>query len=496
MPISTRLRVLDRRAGGASYRLIPWMMPMRLLVFLLLFLIPQSATAFTMDQLRQEFDARWLTEQEKRLLQTGLAFAGAYNGMIDGAWGTGSQRALERFTLAEGGTATVTNADAVFAALEAYATIDTEGWERQYNSVLDMSFLVPTRALVEGERSDVFFNMEVRGRSLGYSLTVQDAGGTVRLHQFTEESSVIAAYTVRRADLWITSGRGSDGVMLYTRSDYRRGAWSTIMLSGEDRDAGAFAAVTGSIAPGYAPAIGISPGLLSDGIGTMAALMGEPAQPRPGPGTAAGAAAMPPASGYGTGFIVTSEGHVLTNRHVIADCGTVSVDGQTAQVVAEDQTFDLALLKVAGLEGADPAPFAMDPARLNSDVTVAGYPLPDLLGGLNITRGAVTSLKGIGGDGINMQISAPVQPGNSGGPVINSAGQVVGVVVAKLDAAKVADLYDDIPQNVNFAIRGEIAKLFLAQNGVDPVIAASGSALPPEDLAELAQGFTRLITCN
>lgn len=174
----------------------------------------------------------------------------------------------------------------------------------------------------------------------------------------------------------------------------------------------------------------------------------------------------------------------------------MSVDGQTAQVLAEDQTFDLALLQVAGLEGTEPAPFAQDPARLNSDVTVAGYPLPDLLGGLNITRGAVTSLKGIGGDGINMQISAPVQPGNSGGPVINAAGQVVGVVVAKLDAAKVADLYDDIPQNVNFAIRGEIAKLFLAQNGVDPVIAPSASAVPPEDLAELAQGFTRLITCN
>lgn len=455
------------------------------------------AQAFTAEQLVQEFDARLLTEQEKRLLQTGLAFAGAYNGMIDGAWGGGSQRALERFTMSHGGGAIVTNADAVFAALEAYSAVDAEGWERQYNSVLDMSFLVPTKTLVEGGRSDVFFNMEVRGRSIGYSLTVQDAGGTVRLHQFTEESSVIAAYTVRRADLWITSGRDADGVMLYTRSDYRRGAWSTIMLSGNDRDAGAFAAITGSIAPGYAPAIGISPGLLSDGIGTMAALMDEPAPPRPGAGTAAGAAAaVPPAAGYGTGFIVTSEGHVLTNRHVVADCGAVSVDGQTAQVLAEDQTFDLALLQVAGLEGTEPAPFAQDPARLNSDVTVAGYPLPDLLGGLNITRGAVTSLKGIGGDGINMQISAPVQPGNSGGPVINAAGQVVGVVVAKLDAAKVADLYDDIPQNVNFAIRGEIAKLFLAQNGVDPVIAPSAAALLPEDLAELAQGFTRLITCN
>jgi S1-C subfamily serine protease len=127
-------------------------------------------------------------------------------------------------------------------------------------------------------------------------------------------------------------------------------------------------------------------------------------------------------------------------------------------------------------------------------LTVAGFPLPDLLGGLNITRGAVASLKGIGGDGISMQISAPVQPGNSGGPVLNAAGQVVGVVVAKLDAARVAELHDDVPQNVNFAIRGEIARLFLSQNGVEPAISPPGGALPPEELGVLAQGYTRLVT--
>jgi serine protease Do len=470
---------------------------MRILLVLICFLIPWSASAFTAEQLGQEFDARFLTDQEKRLLQTGLAFSGVYNGMIDGAWGAGSQRALERFTLSQGGGRIVTNADAVLAALKAYGALEEEGWERQYDSDLDMSFLVPTGALVEGGRSDVFFNMEVRGRSIGYSLTVQDAGGTVRLHQFTEDSSVVEAYTVRRPQVWITSGRTSDGRSLYTRSDYRRGAWSTIMLSGEDRDAGAFAAITGSIAPGYAPAIGISPGVLSDGIETVAAMI-EEEEPsaRPAAEDRAPAAVASPAVGYGTGFIVTGAGEVLTNRHVIADCRSLSIDGKPAVVLAEDETFDLALLKAEGLAGVVPATFARDPARLNSDVTVAGYPLPDLLGGLNITRGAVTSLKGIGGDGINMQISAPVQPGNSGGPVVNAAGQVVGVVVAKLDAAKVADLYDDIPQNVNFAIRGEIAKLFLAQNGVDPMVAEAAAPVAPEDLAELAQGFTRLITCN
>lgn len=273
------------------------------------------------------------------------------------------------------------------------------------------------------------------------------------------------------------------------------------MISAADSDAGAFAAITGRIAPGYAPAIGISPGRLATGIETLARIMDEreaPAPPDrvPDTGGETVAASGPPAAGFGTGFIVSEDGYPLTTQHVVSGCASLSVDGEPATVIAEDALFDLALLRVNALSHTKPASFAADAARLNSDVTVAGYPLPDLLGGLNVTRGSVTSLKGMGGDGINMQISAPVQPGNSGGPVLNAAGQVVGVVVAKLDVTYALKAYDDIPQNVNFAIRGEIAKLFLAQNGVDPVIGDAGSGMAPEALADLAAGFTRLIACK
>jgi S1-C subfamily serine protease len=477
---------------------------MRALIIVLLLLLPIGPlSAYTAEELGQEFDAHQLTGQEKRFLQAGLAFANVYNGMIDGAWGPASQRALERYTLARGGTSVVTNADVLFAALDAYEAIDGEGWERQYNSTLDMSFLVPTAALIDGAPSDVFVNLNVRGRSIGYSMTIDDGAAAQGYHEYTAGRAIGELYTVRRPLLWITSARTSGGISLYTRSDYRRGSWSTLMIAGTDSDAGAFAAITGSIAPGYAPAIGISPGRLATGIETMARIVDESKTPDPAPavrgpdlGGETVSAAGPRAAGFGTGFVVSEDGHLLTNQHVVSGCASLSVDGEPATVVAEDAVFDLALLRVAALSHAKPASFAADPARLNSDVTVAGYPLPDLLGGLNVTRGSVTSLKGMGGDGINMQISAPVQPGNSGGPVLNAAGQVVGVVVAKLDIAFALQQYDDIPQNVNFAIRGEIAKLFMAQNGIDPVVAVEGAIVSPEDLAEAAKGFTRLITCN
>lgn len=466
-------------------------------------LIPApAAEAFTADELQLEFDARILTVDEKRFLQTGLAFANVYNGLIDGAWGPGSQRALERYVVANGGSRFVTNADVLFLALDTYEVIEQHGWERQYNDALDMSFLVPTIGLVAGAPSETFVNLELAGTTLGYSLTIGEGWQTQSLHEFTAEEALGEVYQVRRPLMWITSARTARGVSLYTRSDFRGGYWSTIMLSARDADAGALAAVTGSIEPGYAPQIGISPGILSAGIETMARILDDAPggtiapTPKDAANPFADSAAEERNAGFGTGFLVSSEGDFLTNDHVVAGCSSVSIDGVPATVVARDEAFDLALLRVAAPIAAEPARFAAKPARLNSDVTVIGYPLPDLLGGLNVTRGAVTSLKGIGGDSVQMQISAPVQPGNSGGPVVNAAGQVVGVVVAKLDAQMVAEATGDIPQNINFAIRAEIAKLFLYQNGVEPIEADETAALPPEDLADLAQGFTRLITCN
>jgi S1-C subfamily serine protease len=473
---------------------------------LLLSIAPSNVEAFDASQLNLEFDARLLTADEKRFLQAGLAFANTYNGLIDGAWGAGSQRALERYEVRNGRDEWVTNADVIFLAVETYTALEKHGWVRQYNAAMDMSFLVPTIGFVSGAPSDHFVNMELAGTSLGYSLSISDDLKTQRLHEFTASEAIGEVYRVRRPVLWITSARTVDGLSLYTRSDYRKGSWSTIMLSARDSDAGALAAITGSIEPGYSSQIGISPGVLATGIETVALILDGGSGTSPSPAEPPSAPAAPSATaegeygdqtvGFGTAFLVSANGEYLTNSHVVSGCTTISVDGVTATVAARDEAFDLALLRVVPAPSAEPAQFAGKPARLNSDVTVIGYPLPDLLGGLNVTRGSVTSLKGLGGDGVRMQISAPVQPGNSGGPVVNSAGQVVGVVVSKLDAQMVADATGDIPQNINFAIRAEIAKLFLYQNGVEPVEAEEAAALPPEDLAEVGQTFTKLVTCN
>ncbi len=104
-------------------------------------------------------------------------------------------------------------------------------------------------------------------------------------------------------------------------------------------------------------------------------------------------------------------------------------------------------------------------------------------------------MKGLGGDETSVQISAPVQPGNSGGPVVDKSGNVVGVVVSKLDAVLLADATGDIAQNVNFAIRGSMAKIFLQTNGIFFEERDSVEEIGPEDAATTLQAATRLIQC-
>jgi S1-C subfamily serine protease len=136
------------------------------------------------------------------------------------------------------------------------------------------------------------------------------------------------------------------------------------------------------------------------------------------------------------------------------------------------------------------------PARLNSDVTAVGFPYYGLLGGLNVTRGSVSAVKGFGNDSVTMQITAPVQSGNSGGPLLSAEGTVVGVVVQKLDAVKIVSITGDLPQNVNFAVRGELAQLFLSQNNIPPLVGTLTENIVPEELADRAKEFTVFVECN
>jgi S1-C subfamily serine protease len=134
--------------------------------------------------------------------------------------------------------------------------------------------------------------------------------------------------------------------------------------------------------------------------------------------------------------------------------------------------------------------------RPGDGVVAVGFPMHGLLAsGVNVTTGVISALAGIGDDTRYLQITAPVQPGNSGGPLLDLSGNVVGVIVGKLDALKFAKVTGDIPQNVNFAIQASIARVFLDAHRVVYATASSTGTLAAADIGERARTFTVVVEC-
>lgn len=463
----------------------------------------RSAPAKPADDLLAPFDARRLSPAEKRFLQLALAFEGDYNGLLDGDWGRISDRAMAAYARREFESAPQ-NWHMTLLAAKVFELFERDGWSLHYNSALRMSYLFPFDAYREGSPSDNFVNYEHTRSSLGFSLARSTKAQAERVHSYVLERAIRhRPYTVRKTNYAVTAVTTSAG-RLYVRSHFVDGKWSSILVSAAERDLPIFRAVTASIARGNAQGLGFDEdGYLARNIrATLALVDGKspPAANPRSPGLAAAPVDTPDApkgpKASGSGFAVSEDGYVLTNYHVIKGCGRVTVANVEAKVIATNPEWDLALVRLPAGQVAGVAEFAPLPAALNSDVTVIGFPLNGLLSGLNVTRGAVSSLKGLQGDGSRMQISAPVQPGNSGGPVVDRRGAVVGVVVSKLDAMKVADVSGDIPQNVNFAIRGELAKLFLFQNGIAPRLLMDDANIDPVALARAASEYTVLIDCH
>ena len=196
-----------------------------------------------------------------------------------------------------------------------------------------------------------------------------------------------------------------------------------------------------------------------------AAKRGAAAAPAPKAPTApiAPIAETPRFSGSGT--IVSVDGHVLTAAHVVAGAKSVTVvtvrGTTTATVLRIDEANDLAVLKLArGTYAALPVA-ASRTVRLGQTVATIGFPNIDIQGfSPKVTRGEISSLNGIGDDPRAWQISVPVQTGNSGGPLLDENGNLVGVVVAKLGMAA-ARATGDLPQNVSYAVKSAYALVLL-----------------------------------
>ncbi len=202
--------------------------------------------------------------------------------------------------------------------------------------------------------------------------------------------------------------------------------------------------------------------------------------------------------GSGTGFFINNAGHIVSNNHVIDQCNAVNAyykgDARPLKILAIDRKNDLAILK-AEVRPDDTFPVAKDDAILLEEIYVAGYPFgKSVSGSVKVTKGVVSSLSGLGNNYSNIQIDASLQPGNSGGPIINKKGNVVGVAVAKLDYKKVLEAFNTIPENTNFGVKSSTLNQFLNANKISST-SPKGSDMSIKDIGDKIEKATVYLDC-
>jgi S1-C subfamily serine protease len=179
----------------------------------------------------------------------------------------------------------------------------------------------------------------------------------------------------------------------------------------------------------------------------------------------------PVAGSQGTGFLISANGHILTCAHILGEepAATIRIAGARyeADVVHKDKEVDLALLKIRQVNVADLKPLSFRKDKkpgIGEDVSTVGFPLSNVLGNsARYTKGSISSTTGLKDDPKQLQFSAQIQPGSSGGPLFDKNGVVLGVVSQTLNPLRtLANTGGALPQNINFAIKGDVVLDYLA----------------------------------
>lgn len=226
-------------------------------------------------------------------------------------------------------------------------------------------------------------------------------------------------------------------------------------------------------------------------------------------------------SGSGSGFFVSRLGHVVTNAHVVNNCERITVgdsanNQSSVALVSTDKRNDLALLKLGSLETASAGtkslvrnlglkvmPHASEGLLRSQDVVlgenvlVAGFPFGNIYSSsIKVTGGMVSAVRGLGDDTGQFQLDAAVQSGNSGGPIYDANGNIVGVVVAQLNKLKVAKAIGSFPENVNFGIKASTVWQFLTSSGLPSIRSIRTIKMTTSQLAQIAQKQTLMVICH
>ena len=439
------------------------------LIALLLFLLPAAAHA---QDPYAPFEPGTLTRDELRTIQAGLVLSGDYGYTLDGAWGPMSAGALDAFTRRDGsGTAAAVWLDALMAADAAAEEIERGDWIPIHFETVDLSFQYP-RALL-AETDDIEATWATGSRDLLLRIMVKREDETRAMHGwlFDEHDRGAGLTQSYESARMISHGRLPSGRIVHLVSHPAGAMWVTALVQYMPGQTARGDLIVASLMRGPQTALGAAP---SGTLGKVAELARTGLRD---PVVSARQSRPLIQVGSGSGFFVDSR-HVVSNAHVVLPCSELETTaGQRLSIVEADEVLDLALLTTDRPSDHWVSIRKEGAARLAAPIIALGYPFGEAYhDGLAAASGIVSALSAQSMGGTRMMISAPIQPGNSGGPVMTMDGEVVGVVVSRLGSS--GGRLEDLPQNMNYAVPVPALRGFLDRARVRP----AGERAQPIDL--------------
>lgn len=427
-----------------------------------------------------------LLDREARMeLQRMLEFEGFYNSGIDGAFGPGTRRAMGDYQTAMGyeptGILTTRQRAELLANYQGF--LDSLGLQTTQDREAGIQISLPA-ALVDFSRYEApFVHYDAKG----------DSGvRVVLISQHGDRSTLFGLYDIlqsleivptegereRKNDEFTLTGR-DDNITSYTYAKLVDGTvkgFTLVWPNGDERRRDvALKQMRETFTSLGGMALADNAGL-DDAVQSLDLLSGlDIRRPRLSR----------------SGFYVDGNGAVVTTAEAAQACARITVDGYEAQVVAASPALGAVLLKpVEALSPPAVAQMLSTDARLNSEVAVAGYSYEGRLGAPTLTFGTLADLAGLRGEVELTRLALSTQTGDAGGPVLDSGGAVIGMLLPPAGGTG-----RQLPGDVSFAADASALAAFLAENGVPATATDSMASMDPVDMSALAADMTVLVSC-
>jgi len=429
---------------------------------------------------------RGWTRETKKQYQTYMVWTGDYKSTIDGSYGRGTRSAIRGFQKREG-----------FETTGYLSTVQVALLTKRYNDILaslgvetvrdidaGVEILMPVKLVEFGRFDPPFVHYKSKpGSTVRVDLISQPGGRDVlrSLYDIMGTFDYVPkdGYRVRKRDWFVLSGR-NDSVVSYTYAKLQKGLIKGFTLVWTPDIDAQMKQVANAMYQSFSPLDNYvldetrgygqgkdQPVNLTDGIDTVA------------PDHSA------------TGFYISAAGDVLTHASNVRECRRITIgDGIEMATTTHDRATETALLHpIKPFTPKSYALFSTEPQSIGTEITVSGFSFPDVMDVATLNYGTLTAMTGMRGDKSRLRVSAFLEAGDVGGPVLDARGAVIGMQLLRGSGTA------NLPEYVNFAIRSSQLMGLLDKQSVSYGRATTIDPVAPEDLAYMASDFTVKVSC-